>query len=42
MNVHIQWYEVRSAEGKVQSHTVRIDVTAQPNPKAKSTEPTDL
>jgi hypothetical protein len=35
-------YEVRSAEGKVRSHSVRINVSNQPNPKAKPSEPTDL
>lgn len=35
-------YEVKSAEGKVQSHTVRITVTRQPNPAAKKDQTTDL
>ncbi len=35
-------YEVRSAEGKVQSHSVRINVTSQANPKAKPSDATDL
>lgn len=35
-------YEVRSAEGKVQIHSVRINVATQPNPNAKATEPSDL
>lgn len=35
-------YEVKSAEGKVQSHSVRITVTRQPNPAAPKEQATDL